>query len=292
LSYTDVASVKDGPEREVLEQTLDRGGSSCYVGGHPLAGRELSGPLGARADLFQGRPWVLTPSRLTAKPAFDRALELIGLCGAVPVLMRSRTHDEAVALISHVPHLVASLMAARLRDCPTEASLLAGRGLRDVTRIAGGSSQLWGDILRANAPAVAKILTALQEDLLRLTEAIQELSASPTENPENPENRGMETLVDLLDRGIAGLEEMPGARAVGSDYATSVHVAVEEQPGELSRLLSLTSELGVGPEDATVLGDPEDEGPGLVVRFAVPPVVTEQLIAKLTADGWTTWEDS
>ncbi|WP_309248631.1 prephenate dehydrogenase [Streptomyces sp. MNP-20] len=210
LSYTDVASVKVRPQREILAGAPD---PAAYVGGHPMAGRERSGPLAARAELFQGRPWVLTPTRLTTKPAFDRALGLVALCGAVPRVMRARAHDDAVALTSHAPHLLASLMAARLSEGPA-AARLAGQGLRDVTRIARGDSRLWGDIVESNAAAVAGVLTRLQEELAAVLAALSDL-AEPNGGLA-PEARGKSrhTLVDLLERGIAGVGELGDERAV------------------------------------------------------------------------------
>ena len=185
LSYTDVASVKSGPEHAVFGTGDD---PSCFVGGHPLAGRERSGPLAARADLFTERPWVLTPSEVTDRATFDRAVALVDLCGAVPLVMCSRAHDEAVALTSHVPHLVATLMAARLLDGPAETVSLAGQGLRDVTRIAGGDSALWSDIVMGNAQAVARVLKALREDLSGLLRALENLA-----EPHEPYSRTSRT---------------------------------------------------------------------------------------------------
>ncbi|NUP15499.1 MAG: prephenate dehydrogenase [Streptomyces sp.] len=217
-SYTDVASVKARPQREILATAPD---PSSYVGGHPMAGRERSGPLAARAELFRDRPWVLTPTRFTTKHAFDRALGLIALCGGTPRVMRARAHDDAVALTSHAPHLLASLMAARLRDGPVPAARLAGQGLRDVTRIARGDSRLWGDIVESNAQAVADVLTRLQEELAGVLAALYDLA-----EPEGgvggpgPETRGKSrhTLVDLLERGIAGVGELSEDRADGTRH--------------------------------------------------------------------------
>ncbi|MER5252490.1 MULTISPECIES: prephenate dehydrogenase [unclassified Streptomyces] len=210
LSYTDVASVKAHAEREILDTAPD---PSRYIGGHPLAGRERSGPLAARAELFRDRPWVLTPTRLTSRAAFGRALDLIALCGAVPRVMRARAHDDAVALTSHAPHLVASLMAARLGDGPAEAAHLAGQGLRDTTRIARGDSRLWSDIVESNAAAVADILTRLQEDLASIVAALYDL-ADP-ERGRELSGKSRHTLVDLLDRGAAGVGELDEPRPAG-----------------------------------------------------------------------------
>lgn len=200
VSYTDVASVKGEPEREVLRVAPE---PARYVGGHPLAGGERSGPLAARGDLFQGRPWALTPTGWTSEEALRRATELVALCGAVPVVLSSRAHDDAVALTSHLPHLMASLTAARLPDGPAEARRLAGRGLHDVTRIAAGDSSLWGDILRANAPALVEVVRRVQADLAVLVPALDALAGAGGDRAE-----GLRVLVDLLDRGVAGVGQV------------------------------------------------------------------------------------
>ncbi|MFD5760154.1 prephenate dehydrogenase/arogenate dehydrogenase family protein, partial [Streptomyces sp. NPDC127044] len=111
--YLDVASVKGGPRRELEALGLDL---SAYIGSHPMSGREKSGPLAATGDLFEGRPWVLTPTRDTDTEVLNLALELVSHCRAVPVVMDADAHDRAVALVSHMPHLVSSMVAARLEN--------------------------------------------------------------------------------------------------------------------------------------------------------------------------------
>ncbi|MFF3325660.1 prephenate dehydrogenase [Streptomyces sp. NPDC002889] len=283
-SYTDVASVKSGPERAALHHAPD---PSRYIGGHPLAGRERSGPLAARADLFQGRPWALTPSPLTSDAALRHARELVALCGGVPVVTQCQVHDDAVALTSHVPHLVASLMAARLREVPEEVSRFAGQGLRDVTRIAAGDSLLWGDILQANAASIVGVVKDLHEDLARLVAALDALA-----EPDGAERvRGMRTVVDLLDRGIAGLAEIPNARRGTSVEDIPVRAAVADRPGELSRMLDALADFGVDADDVTV----EDAAAGEIgftVAFAVPARVADRVVAELMAEGWAAGPES
>ncbi|MFC5156631.1 prephenate dehydrogenase [Streptomyces amakusaensis] len=277
--YTDVASVKVLPERTALSLAPD---PSSYVGGHPMAGRERSGPLAARAELFEGRPWALTPSPFTSPTALRRARELAVLCGAVPVVTQSASHDEAVALTSHVPHLLASLMAARLSGGPAGATRFAGQGLRDVTRIAAGDPGLWGDILQANAPAVAGVVREVHADLSRLVAALDMLSG-----PDAGQRAGaMRTMVDLLDRGVAGLAGIrpggPGGPG-GPSGGSRVRVAVADRAGELPRLLSGAVRAGADAERVTV----EDAGPGrLSVRFGVAPCLAGRLTAALVAEGW------
>ncbi len=203
-AFTDVAGAKAEPERAVHRLAPD---PAAYVGGHPMAGRERSGPAAASVDLFVGRTWALTPSEVTSPRAVERARELVAACGAVPLVMSSRDHDDAVALTSHAPHLVASLMAARLRDAPAVASALAGQGLRDVTRIAAGDAGLWGDILRANAPAVRGVVRELLADLAAVASALDALA-----EPDGAgRSAGARAVLDLLERGIEGTARIPAA---------------------------------------------------------------------------------
>jgi prephenate dehydrogenase len=280
LSYTDVAGVKAGCEREILAGALD---PTAYVGGHPMSGRDLSGPLAARADLFRDRAWVLTPTDRTSPLAFDRASQLVALCGASPVVMPSMTHDDLVALTSHLPHLVSSLMAARMQGSPAEAALLVGQGLRDVTRIAGGSSHLWSDIFGANASAVAETLTGLHDDLTRVLAALRDLA----EPGSRLRAQSMRTLVDVLDRGIAGLREIRGAQP---ENACDVQVVVTDRPGELSRLLDATAEFGIGPEQVMICPAPAVQS-DLLVRLRVDTLQVAALMSKLDIEEWDTGHD-
>ncbi|MEU9331647.1 prephenate dehydrogenase [Streptomyces sp. NPDC048290] len=281
-SYTDVASVKAAPEREVLARAPR---PTHFVGGHPLAGRERSGPLAARPDLFQDRVWVLTPSRLTSKRAFDRALDLIALCGGVPTVMQSAAHDETVALTSHTPHLMASLVAARLGGRSPVTALLVGQGFRDATRIARGEARLWTDIIETNAGEVDRVLAAVQGDLDRLRVAVQDLAARhPADR-----SRARRDLTGLLERGTAALETLPPTAAEARSAAglARVDVTIAERPGELARLLDTAAAHGAGPDTvAAPLAPRGTDGP-LVIRFELTPAEADTLARKLAVAGWT-----
>ena len=172
---TDVASTKDA----VVSRVLAAAGAdaSRYVGGHPMAGRERSGPMAARGDLFVGRPWVLTPVPGTSLAAKALVREAATRLGAVVVELDPASHDEAVALVSHLPQVAASLVAARLVGAPGQAVALAGQGLRDVTRIAASDPVLWAQILAGNAVPLARQLRALRDDLDRAVDALEALAA-------------------------------------------------------------------------------------------------------------------
>ena len=173
--YTDVASVKALP----LAQARDAGCDiSRYVPGHPLAGRERSGPAAARADLFLGRAWALCPAAETSGEAMAKATALVRACGAELVVTDAVTHDRWVALVSHAPHVVAAAMAARLapESVPAEALSLAGQGLRDATRIAVGDVDLWTQILTGNAAPVTAVLADVAASLTDVALALAEIA--------------------------------------------------------------------------------------------------------------------
>ena len=164
----DIGSVKTKP---LLEVSTIEGLLSRFCGTHPMAGREVSGAVSARADLFLDRAWIITPTSETSAAAKAMVLEVIAACGAQVVEMSAEDHDERVALISHLPQTISSLLAAQLSNSNPEALALAGGGLRDTVRIAGSDPKLWGEILAANEAALLPLLISLQSDLSALISA-------------------------------------------------------------------------------------------------------------------------
>jgi prephenate dehydrogenase len=268
-NYTDVASVKQLPVTRARNQGCDL---TCYVPGHPLAGREKHGPAAARADLFLGRTWALCPLPETTDQAMQAVTVMVRACGAVPVRTDPAGHDRWVALISHAPHLVAAAMAARLEEAPGEALDLAGQGLRDVTRIAAGDTSLWTQILSANAAPVAEVLAAVAADL---AEAARMLA-----DGDDPEKG----VAALLDRGQAGVARIPGKHGGAAREFAVVQVVIPDQPGELARLFEATGQAGVNIEDVRI-----EHSPGLpvgVAELSVRPAEAGLLLEALEAGGW------
>ncbi|HEY1618561.1 MAG TPA: prephenate dehydrogenase [Streptosporangiaceae bacterium] len=271
--YTDVASVKELPLRQARELGCDL---ASYVAGHPLSGRERSGPAAARADLFLGRPWVLCPEPVTSPPALATATGLAAGCGAQPVTLAAAEHDRFVALVSHVPHVVAAGMAAQLGDAPASALALAGAGIRDVTRIAAGDPGLWLQILTANARPAAAVLARVAADLQAAADALDGVAAG--------DDGALKHLAGLLERGGAGVAAVPGKRGgPAPDYAI-VQVVIPDRPGELARLFEAAGQAGINIEDVGI-----EHSPGLpagVAELAVRPEAAERLTAALAASGW------
>jgi prephenate dehydrogenase len=241
----DVGSVKGSTRRETGELGCDPG---TYLGTHPMSGREQNGPLAASADLFEGRPWVLTPTAETETEVLNLALELVALCGAVPVLMDAEAHDRAVALVSHTPQLVSSMVAARLESADETAVRLCGQGIRDVTRIAASDPGMWVEILSANPGPVADILTEVAGDLNETVRALRALDSGEDERHE----AGVKGIEAVLRRGNAGRTRVPGKHGQAPAAYETLAVLISDRPGELARIFSDAGSAGVNIEDVRI----------------------------------------
>jgi prephenate dehydrogenase len=171
---TDVGSTKRGVHLAALKSLRD---PSRFVGGHPMAGSEKGGAAEARADLFEGRPCIVTSDALTHPNVTKAADAFWSKLGGRVVHLSPEAHDAAVAEISHLPHAVASLLAALLAGRQPRIDLAAG-GLRDTTRIAAGDPALWVPILLENADHVAPLLAELAADVQLLRETLVAGNAS------------------------------------------------------------------------------------------------------------------
>lgn len=274
----DVASVKGGPRRELEELGCDL---TRYIGTHPMAGRERSGPLAATGDLFEGRPWVLTPGADTDTEVLNLALELVALCRAVPVVMDADAHDRAVALVSHTPHLLSSMVAARLRDADETAVRLCGQGIRDVTRIAASDPAMWIDILSANPGPVADVLAAVAADLDETVRALRALQSAD----DAKRGGGAAGIEDVLRRGNAGRERVPGKHGAASAVYETVTVLIGDQPGELARIFADAGRAGVNIEDVRIEHATGQQA-GLI-QLMVEPAAAPGLTKALRERGWS-----
>nr|WSZ95299.1 prephenate dehydrogenase [Streptomyces sp. NBC_00857] len=276
--YLDVASVKGGPRRELAALGLDL---ASYIGTHPMAGKERSGPLAATADLFEGRPWVLTPTRDTDTEVLNLALELVALCRAVPVVMDADAHDRAVALVSHTPQLISSMVAARLKEADETAVRLCGQGIRDVTRIAASDPGMWVEILSANSGPVADVLAGVAADLDETVAALRALQSSD----EDKRRGGAAGIEDVLRRGNAGRVRVPGKHGAAPAAYEIVAVLISDQPGELARIFADASRAGVNVEDVRIEHATGQQA-GLV-QLMVEPAAAPVLAASLRERGWS-----
>jgi prephenate dehydrogenase len=193
-------------------------------------------------------------------------------------------HDAAVAAVSHVPQLAASLVAARLRDLHDEAVALAGQGVRDVTRIAASDPAMWTQILAANAPAVRVVLASLRSDLDAVLAALADLDHESTASPPAEAVGARAVLARTVAAGNAGQARIPGKHGAARTTYASVVVLVPDEPGALARLLHDVGAAGVNLEDLHLehgLGQPFG-----LAELSVVPGAVEPLLTALRALGW------
>lgn len=170
---SDVGSTK----RSVMATVSD----PRFIGGHPLAGAETAGVRHARADLFEGAPWFLTPSATTRGTLYERLHRLLADFGARPSALDAETHDRVMACTSHLPHVLANVMITQAAGVLTEDGDRvphAGPSLRDATRVAGANTAMWTDIYLANADVLGEAIDDCVERLRAVRAALAERDAT------------------------------------------------------------------------------------------------------------------
>jgi prephenate dehydrogenase len=278
---TDAASVKGA----VLTALRDKGADlSRYVGSHPMAGREKSGAMSAQGDLFEGRSWVVAPGPRASAGAVSLVSEIAEAAGSVVLVMTPDEHDAAVAAVSHVPQIAASLVASRLRDLPSGAVALSGQGIRDVTRIAASDPGMWTQILAGNAPAVRGVLESLAEDLNEVLTALRHLESDPNEGSVG----ARAVLARAVADGNAGRALIPGKHGAAPTAYATVIVVVPDEPGAVGRLLHDVGEAGVNMEDLHL--DHAVGQPFGLAELSVLPAAVQPLMEALRSQGWPVHE--
>ncbi|WP_007516485.1 MULTISPECIES: prephenate dehydrogenase [Pseudofrankia] len=279
VTLSDVASVKSRPIAEAVVAGVDL---TTWCPAHPIAGRERGGAASAQADLFAERTWVLCPIPHTSAAAVAATEALARACGALPVRATPDRHDEAMATLSHLPQVVASLLAAATPRLAPGEMALAGQGFRDTTRLAESDPALWSSILEGNRGPVSAHARRLAAELGALADALDHASeASVTK-----------VVTDIMERGRTGRAQLPskaGGRA-GRPWGW-VGVVLDDRPGQLAALLTAVGGWGVNLEDVAPF-EHSLEAPAGVVELAVAPDEAGELVDRLTAAGWAAYRRS
>jgi prephenate dehydrogenase len=261
---TDVAGVKGS----IVALVAD----GRFLGGHPMAGSELRGLSGARADLFQETTWVLTPTDRTSPTTYSALHGILREIGANVVAISADDHDRLVAIASHVPHLLAgSLMNEASQVAEQDAVLLqlAAGGFRDMTRIAAGDPAIWPDILFENRDAVVQSLESLERRLKTLREALL--------------GDGRDVILESLLSAASARRQLPG-RALSTEDLTYLRVKVSDEPGVLARVTRSASDLLVNIYDIEIAHG--IEGTGGTLLLAVDAHQSQMFGEALSALGF------
>jgi prephenate dehydrogenase len=242
-----------------------------FVGGHPLAGAETAGVQYARADLFDGATWYLTPTSRTSGLLYDRLYRLLRGLGARPAAIEPETHDAILATVSHLPHVLANVLvsqAARALAEGGERLPATGPSFRDATRVAGAPSSIWTDIYLSNRDALTD---AIEDTIARLQSVREALVASDGAHLESWNEEGAADRRRLLEAELAG----------GPLF--ELRASVPNRPGVIAELALELGRAGVNITDMALYpaADMRDGVVALWVSGEEAAVRTEELVGTL-----------
>lgn len=264
-TFMDVGSVKN---EVVLQVEGISGLTPQFLPTHPMAGREIGGAGSARADLFEGRSWVLTPGPGVKAQSKELVLATISLLGARPIELSPQAHDAAVAKISHLPQLVSSLLAKQLIGTSHEAMELAGQGLRDTVRIAGSDEKLWREIVYSNREEISHLLINLQSDLTELISSLNDPLA----------------IGEFIAAGNAGKALIPGKHGGKAREYSFLPIVISDKPGQLASIFNECASLDVNVEDFSIEHSPGQLSALITLSLSESDAI--KLSAHLASIGW------
>jgi prephenate dehydrogenase len=243
-----------------------------FIGGHPMAGSEQIGLSGAAPDLFEGAVWVLTPTTATDLNAYDRLQSVVAELGADVLVLTPGDHDRLVAVVSHVPHLVAAtLMNAATVGAEQNGALLrlAAGGFRDMTRVAAGHPGIWPDICSENGGPIVEALDVLVAELIVMRDRVA--------------GNDRESIFGVLQRASSARRNLP-ARIVRPDNLSELRIPVPDRHGVLAEITSLAANGGISIYDIEIAHSAE--GPRGVLILVVDSAEAERLRDAIVAQGY------
>ena len=237
---TDVGSVKVAVLAELADSELER-----FVGGHPLAGAEAAGVEHARAELFEGATWYLTPTERTSGLLYDRLYRTVTTLGARPTAIAADIHDRLMATVSHLPHVLANVLVGQAaRELVEESQGLPATGpsFRDATRVAGANPALWRDIFVSNREAIVRELDAYAAALDAVREHLRGGDATAVEK--------------WIEDARADRQRLLEGQLAGGPVS-ELRVPVPNQPGIVAQIALALGEAGINIVDMALYPAPD-----------------------------------
>ena len=264
-TFMDVCSVKVEPLQKVQASKLPL---KQFVGTHPMAGREVGGAESARADLFLSRSWIITPNAQSDSEAVAKVKWLIDLLGATCVELDAVSHDAAVARVSHLPQITATLLAGSLHGVAPDWLDLAGAGLRDTTRIAASDENLWKEIISSNSQEIKALLTNLHNELGAMIDAVDD----------------EERIAVIMRKGRDGRNLIPGKHGGKAREYTYVPIVIDDKPGQLGAIFNECAAMSVNVEDLVIEHSPGQLNALITLALSADDAV--KLSTHLSSIGW------
>lgn len=264
-TFMDVCSVKVEPLEKVKASALPL---RQFVGTHPMAGREVGGAESARADLFLSRSWVITPDSQSDPESISKVKSLIQLLGATCVELDAASHDAAVARVSHLPQITATLLAGSLHGVAPEWLDLAGAGLRDTTRIAASDENLWKEIINSNSHEIKGLLTKLHNEIGAMIDAVDD----------------EEKIAAIMRKGNDGRNLIPGKHGGKAREYTYVPIVIDDKPGQLGAIFNECAAMLVNVEDLVIEHSPGQLNALITLALSADDAV--KLSNHLSSIGW------
>ncbi|MBU6314241.1 MAG: prephenate dehydrogenase [Actinomycetales bacterium] len=264
-TFMDVCSVKVEPLQKVKASKLPL---KQFIGTHPMAGREVGGAESARADLFLSRSWIITPDSQSDPEAVTKVKWLVQLLGATCVELDAASHDAAVARVSHLPQITATLLASSLHGVAPDWLDLAGAGLRDTTRIAASDENLWKEIISSNSQEIKSLLSNLHTELGEIIDAVDD----------------QEKIAAFMRKGREGRKLIPGKHGGKAREYTYVPIVIDDKPGQLGAIFNECAAMSVNVEDLVIEHSPGQLNALITLALSADDAV--KLSNHLSSIGW------
>ena len=239
-----------------------------FVSLHPMAGREVNGAENSRADLFEGRAWIGISDSLKNDENKEIIESFVSGCGGVLYWLTSKEHDETVALLSHLPQILSSLLASKLNDVDPNKLNLAGQGLRDVTRLAASDAKLWAQILTSNKDSIQPLLEDFIASLTKLQESLSSIN--------------QDQVAVILKRGVEGKARIPGKHGAKNRDYSYLPIVIDDKPGQLASIFNECAKVDVNVEDLSIEHSPGQETGLITLSLSAQDCekLSEHLISK------------
>ncbi len=270
---TDVGSVKTTIHRQVREAGL----SSCFIGGHPMAGSERTGYINSKALLLQNAYYILTPEAEVSAETVTEFRELIASLKAIPLVLSCREHDHVTAAISHLPHVIAASLVNLIERSDSEEGtmkMIAAGGFKDITRIASSSPVMWQQICLTNGENISGLLEDYIDSLKQIKKEID--SAEPESL-----YRFFETARDYRDSFI-------DASSGPIKKSFSLRIEIADEPGALAAIATILALHQISIKNIGISHNREQEDGVLKVEFYQEESI-EKACEILRAKGYTVY---